>query len=145
MAVAALQVLGMTDVIAERLDPDVFVPAVGQGCVAVEARADDAATIELLAAVDDERTRHAVEVERSFLAELGSGCSLPVGAHVAGGVLHTFLAAEGGGAVARDTALLTFEPTDHDVARSMARAARAAVGGVTLAGRRVAVDPARRG
>jgi len=128
MAVAALQVLGMTDVIAERLDPAVFVPAVGQGCVAVEARGDDGTTIELLAAVDDERTRHAVEVERSFLAELGSGCSLPVGAHVAGGVLHTFLAAEHADVVARDTALLTSEPTDHDVARAMARAARAAVG-----------------
>ena len=43
-------------------------------------------------AVDHAATRHAVEVERAFLAELGSGCSLPVGAHAADGVLHTFLA-----------------------------------------------------
>ena len=70
-------------------------PAVGQGCVAVECRRDDAATVELLGAVDDAATRHAVEVERSFLAELGSGCSLPVGGHVADGVLHVFLASDG--------------------------------------------------
>jgi hydroxymethylbilane synthase len=129
MAVAALQVLDITDLIAERLAPEVFVPAVGQGCVAVEARAGDVATLELVAAVDDAATRHAVEVERSFLAELGSGCSLPVGAHVAGGVLHTFLAAEGGGTVARDSAVLALDPADHEVARSLAAAARAAVDG----------------
>ncbi len=128
MAVAALQVLGTTDLIAERLDPTVFVPAVGQGCVAAEARAGDAATVELLAAVDDATTRHAVEVERSFLAELGSGCSLPVGAHAAGGTLHTFLAAADGAAVARETAVLSLDAADHDAARAAARAARDAVG-----------------
>ena len=53
---------------------------------------DDAATIAALAAIDHAPTRHAVEVERAFLAELGSGCSLPVGGHVADGVLRTFLA-----------------------------------------------------
>jgi hydroxymethylbilane synthase len=129
MAVAALQVLGMTELIAERLDPAVFVPAVGQGCVAVEARAHDRATAELLAAVDDAGTRHDVEVERSFLAELGSGCSLPVGAHVAGGTLHTFLAAEHGPVVARDTIALTFDRTDHEAARAAARMARETVAG----------------
>lgn len=133
MAVAALQVLGQTDLIAERLDPAMFVPAVGQGCVAVEARVGDAPTAELLAAVDDAVTRHQVEVERSFLAELGSGCSLPVGAHVAGPTLHTFLAATDDlsadeVAVARDTVLLAFDGSDHEAARRAARAARAAVG-----------------
>ena len=82
----------------------------------------------LLAAVDDAATRHDVEVERSFLAELGSGCSLPVGAHVAGGSLHTFLAAEDGRAVARDVVRLAFDRTDHERARAAARAARVAVG-----------------
>ena len=48
MAVAALEVLGLTDRIAERLDPTAFVPAVGQGCVAVECRADDRSTAEPL-------------------------------------------------------------------------------------------------
>jgi hydroxymethylbilane synthase len=91
MAVAALEILDLTDRIAEVLDPTTFVPAVGQGCVAVECADDDDHTIELLAAVDHAITRSAVEVERAFLATLGSGCSLPVGAHVVDGVLHAFL------------------------------------------------------
>ena len=92
MAVAALEILGLTNLIAEVLDPLVFVPAPGQGCVAAECRTDDAATAALLAAIDDPPSRAAVEAERAFLAELGSGCSLPVGAHAAGDLLSGFLA-----------------------------------------------------
>jgi hydroxymethylbilane synthase len=94
MAVAALQVLDLTDRISETLDVQTMVPAVGQGCVAVEARVDDAETLAALARIDHGATRHSVEAERAFLAELGSGCSLPVGAHVADGWLHAFLADE---------------------------------------------------
>ncbi|HYN31150.1 MAG TPA: hydroxymethylbilane synthase [Ilumatobacteraceae bacterium] len=92
MAVAALEILGLTDRIAERLDVATFVPAVGQGCVAVECRIDDAGTLAALAGVDHLDTRRGVEVERAFLAELGSGCSLPVGGHVSNGRLLVFLA-----------------------------------------------------
>jgi len=92
MAVAALEILGLTDRIAEVLDPSLFVPAPGQGCVAAECRTDDSGTTDLLAAVDHAPTRAAVETERAFLAELGSGCSLPVGAHAAGDLLTGFLA-----------------------------------------------------
>lgn len=126
MAVAALQVLALTERIAERLPPAQFVPAVGQGCVAVEVRRDDAETAALLAAVDDSATRHSVAVERSFLAELGSGCSLPVGGHVAGRQLHVFLAS--GMAVARDVVTLGLDDGDHELARRAARAAKLAVG-----------------
>jgi hydroxymethylbilane synthase len=126
MAVAALEVLGMTERIAERLSPDRFVPAVGQGCVAVEAGADDEATREVLAAVDDAVTRHQVEVERSFLAELGSGCTLPVGAHVGGQELHIFLA--GHDTVAHERIALALDAEDHERARRAARDAKAAVG-----------------
>ncbi len=85
MAVAALQILELTDRIAEYLPVDPFVPSPGQGCVAVECRVDDEWVAELLAGVggiDDATTRAAVEAERAFLAELGTGCTLPVGAHV---------------------------------------------------------------
>lgn len=92
MAAAALEILGLTGRIAEVLDPTWCVPAVGQGCVAVEARTGDAETIAALAGVDDAATRHAVEVERAFLAELGSGCSLPIGAHADGALLRTYVA-----------------------------------------------------
>lgn len=92
MALAALQILELTDRIDEVLSLESFVPAVGQGCVAVECRSDDVVTLEALAAVDHVETRRRVEAERAFLGELGSGCSLPVGGHVIGTSLHTFLA-----------------------------------------------------
>ena len=92
MARAALEILELTHRIDEVLDRVRFVPAVGQGCVAVECRSDDAATRNALSTVDHAATRYAVEVERAYLAELGSGCSLPVAGHVLDGALHAFLA-----------------------------------------------------
>jgi hydroxymethylbilane synthase len=93
MAVAALEILGLTSVIAEQLDLDIAVPMVGQGSVAVEARTDDAVTREVLARIDHAVSRRAVEAERAFLAELGAGCSLPVGAHLSiDGVFRAFMA-----------------------------------------------------
>ena len=92
MAVAALQILGLTDRIAEYLPVDPFVPSPGQGCVAVECRVSDQWVADLLAGIDDAASRAAVEAERAFLAELGTGCSLPVGAYVDGDQLIGFLA-----------------------------------------------------
>jgi hydroxymethylbilane synthase len=94
MAVAALEVLGLTERVAQRLDPHVFVPAAGQGCVAVECRVDDDATRVVLGAIDDAPTRRAVVLERAFMAELGSGCSLPVGAFADGQVFRAFVAGD---------------------------------------------------
>lgn len=97
MAVAALEILGLTSEIAEVLGLDVAVPMVGQGSVAVEARIDDAATLALLSSVDHAQSRRAVEAERAFLAELGAGCSLPVAAHLsADGIFRAFLATDDG-------------------------------------------------
>lgn len=96
MAAAALEVLGLTDQISDYLPLSTFVPSPGQGCVAVECRAGDEAIVATLAAIDDEATRRAVVVERAFLAELGSGCSLPVGAHVTDHRLTAFLGAADG-------------------------------------------------
>ena len=132
MAVAALQVLELTERIAQRLDPATFVPAVGQGCVAVEVRREDNATAERVRTIDDAATRHAVEVERSYLAELGSGCSLPLGAHVDDGRLHVFLASGANGdhldrVVFADAVELVGGDADHEVARAAARRARHAV------------------
>jgi hydroxymethylbilane synthase len=64
MAVAALEILGLTDQIAQVLDVSVAVPMVGQGSVAVECRDNDTATQELLAAIDHSESRRAVEAER---------------------------------------------------------------------------------
>ena len=91
MAAAALDVLGLLDEITEYLPLDTFVASPGQGCVAVECRDDDQELTEILAAIDHPATRRAVVVERAFLAELGSGCSLPVGAHATDHTLTAFL------------------------------------------------------
>jgi hydroxymethylbilane synthase len=80
LAAAALDRLGLADRIAERVDPSVVLPQVGQGALAAECRADDDATRELLAGVDDAGVRAAVTAERAYLAELGGGCNLPCGA-----------------------------------------------------------------
>ena len=92
MALAALEILAMTERADQVLDIEAFVPAVGQGCVAVECRMDDQATRDALRAIDHRTTRRCVEAERAFLAELGSGCSLPVAGHARADRLHVFLA-----------------------------------------------------
>jgi hydroxymethylbilane synthase len=106
MAAAALEVLGITAQVAAATPLDLMavesmVPQVGQGAVAVECASEAAATLALLSELDHLPTRWAVECERAFLAELGSGCSLPVGAHatvdLAGSVcLRAFLSGPGG-------------------------------------------------
>ena len=80
VACAGLDRLGLGDRIAERLDVKQFVPQVAQGALAVECRSDDSATIDVLAAIDDAQTRLTVTAERAYLAEVGGGCDLPVGA-----------------------------------------------------------------
>jgi hydroxymethylbilane synthase len=127
MAAAALQILGMLDRVAEVLPPETFIPAVGQGCVAVECRTEDVDTISALKAIDHVQTRHDVEVERAFLAELGSGCSLPVGAHAADGLLRTFLADLATGESFSDEIVLVGDSGDRDTSRRAALASLAAL------------------
>jgi hydroxymethylbilane synthase len=81
VAAAALNRLGLAERAAEVLDVDVMVPQVAQGALAVECRAGDEAVAALLAPIDEPDIRVAVEAERAFLARLGSGCDLPVGAY----------------------------------------------------------------
>lgn len=81
MAAVALERLGEQPGTVEALDPERFVPQVGQGALAVECRAGDEATIERLATVNHCATEVAVTAERSFLVELGGDCNLPAGAH----------------------------------------------------------------
>lgn len=81
VAAAALDRLDLADRIAERLAPSTLLPQVAQGALAVECRADDAATIDALAAIDDPVAHATVRAERAYLAELGGGCSLPCGGY----------------------------------------------------------------
>jgi len=64
---------------AEILGPPDWLPAPGQGAVAVVARSDDRAVLEAVAALDHAPTRRAVEAERAVLSGIGGGCSLPLG------------------------------------------------------------------
>lgn len=123
MAVAALEILQLTDHIAEILPVESFVPAPGQGCVAVECRVDDTATAALLAAVDHAGTRLDVLTERSFLAELGTGCSLPVAAHADGRVLRGFIADPDSGRTVSAVVDLVADPIER-VAQGAALARR---------------------
>jgi hydroxymethylbilane synthase len=81
MAEAALQVLGLEHLVAHRFSLDEMVPQVGQGTVALECRVDDEETAAACGVLDHAATRACVEAERAFLATLGSGCTLPVGAY----------------------------------------------------------------
>jgi hydroxymethylbilane synthase len=103
MAAAALQRLGREGHIAEMLAPDVLLPQVGQGALAVECREGDERVREVLARIEHEPSRRAVDAERAFLAELGGGCDLPLGAYAVadedGGVVLTGLLASTDGHV----------------------------------------------
>jgi len=80
LAAAGLRRLGWADRITELLAPPRMLPAVGQGALGIECRADDQQTIKLLAPLDDSETRAATTAERAMLALLHGGCSAPVGA-----------------------------------------------------------------
>ncbi|MBM6406137.1 hydroxymethylbilane synthase [Phycicoccus sp. CSK15P-2] len=80
LAAAGLRRLGRAGEVTELLDPIQMLPAPGQGALAVEVRADDAATAAALSPLDDPETRACVTAERALLATLEAGCSAPVGA-----------------------------------------------------------------
>jgi hydroxymethylbilane synthase len=80
LAAAGLDRMGLAGRVTEYLDPLVWVPAAGQGVLAVQCRTDDPAR-PLLTVLDDPATRAAITAERAVLRRLGSGCRTPVGAH----------------------------------------------------------------
>ena len=80
-AAAALERLGESSRTCERLDPQWFVPQVGQGSLAVETREDDAEAIAALATLNDPDAYESLAAERAFLCELGAGCAIPAGAY----------------------------------------------------------------
>jgi len=81
LAAAGLARLGVHEPLAHPLDPTECVPAVGQGALGLECRADDARTRTLLEAVDDRDAALAVATERAFLVAIGGDCNTPLAAH----------------------------------------------------------------
>jgi hydroxymethylbilane synthase len=89
LACAGLDRLGFSARIAERLDPARMLPAIGQGALALEARADDTRVVALCRPLADTDAETTVTAERALLAGLGVGCRTPVAGYatLAGGRL----------------------------------------------------------
>ena len=81
LAYAGLRRLGLAEHATQVFSPEEMLPAVAQGALALEARADDRATLARLAPLDDADTRHRVEAERGLLRRLEGGCQVPIAAH----------------------------------------------------------------
>jgi hydroxymethylbilane synthase len=106
LAMAGLQRLGCLDAAGAPLDPGQFVPAAGQGALALEAREDDRAVIEAVAGMNDAVASACLRAERALTAALEASCRTPVGAHaVADGdrlTISGFVGAPDGSAWVRD-------------------------------------------
>jgi hydroxymethylbilane synthase len=105
LAMAGLTRLGRAGEATEALDPRSFVPAPGQGTIALECRADDRRVRDAVAPLEHAPSARAAAAERAFLAGLGGGCNVPLGA-------HAFAAEE-------DLELVAFvsSPDGHDLLR----------------------------
>lgn len=107
LAAAGLKRLGAHQRIDAWLEPPDWLPAAGQGAIAVQSRADDAELNALLSPLDHGPTRIAVTAERAFLAALEGGCQVPIGALVvssdAGLLLHGLISDAAGRRVLRGT------------------------------------------
>jgi hydroxymethylbilane synthase len=107
LASAGLRRLGLGRRISAAIETDVMLPAVSQGSLGVQTRADDSETNALVSRLDDAATRAAVLAERALLRKLGGGCQVPIAAHarVEGGRLRLdgLVASLDGSRVIRDS------------------------------------------
>jgi hydroxymethylbilane synthase len=90
LALAGLRRLGIDDAGMVVLTPAEMLPAVGKGAIGIECRADDAASLALLAAIDHPASAACVRAERALLAALDGSCHTPIAGHaeIAAGRLH---------------------------------------------------------
>ena len=79
LAMAGLNRLGLAEEITAVIEPDVMLPAVGQGAIGGECRSGDTRILELLAAVNHQESAVRIRAERAFLAALGGSCRTPIG------------------------------------------------------------------
>ena len=81
LAAAGLKRINMSDRVSEYLSCMSFVAAPGQGALALQTRSEDSRSIAICSAIEHAGTRLCVDAERAFMAEIGGGCSAPIGAH----------------------------------------------------------------
>ncbi len=151
LAAAGLHRLQATQHIAAYLDPPDWLPAAGQGAIAVQVRSDDAAAADRFGPLNHEPTMRAVLAERSFLAALEGGCQVPIGALVIDGegpghpaVLHGFISDVGGRRVIRGEHVMGADPvaTGLSLARELrARGADEILNGLRAVARVVPPQP----
>lgn len=111
LAAAGLHRLDVTQRISAYLDAPQWLPAAGQGAIAIQIRSDDQSTRAMIAPLDDARTSLDTRAERAFLAALEGGCQVPIGALVvraAAGAptLHGFISDVKGTRAVRGSLLL---------------------------------------
>jgi hydroxymethylbilane synthase len=123
MAVAGLRRLGLEPPGLHVLEPEVMIPAVGQGTLGIETRDADEGTRRLAEGLDDAGTRAAAEAERAFLAAIRGSCTTPLGAYARreGGRfrLSAFVATPDGSRLLREVADLA-EGTPAELGRRVA-------------------------
>ena len=97
LAAAGILRMGFGDRVTTFVEPDSMIPAIGQGALAIETRADDHRTADVVATLNHDETAQCVQVERAFLRRMGGGCQVPMAAHcvidgdrlkVVAGVVH---------------------------------------------------------
>lgn len=81
VALAGLKRMGWADRATQIFSPKVMVPAIGQGALAIETRANDSELLSMVRRLGDPASEAAVAAERAFLARLGGGCQVPLAAH----------------------------------------------------------------
>jgi len=105
MAASGMKRLGLSASCSSRLAPPEFLPAVGQGALGIECRADRADVLDLVRFLDHEETRLQIEAERGFSARLNGGCQAPIAAYAryedGGLVLEGLIAALDGSEIIR--------------------------------------------
>jgi hydroxymethylbilane synthase len=116
LALAGLKRLGMESAATSIFEIDEFLPAVGQGAIAIEIREDDSAISNLLAPIDHMETSVALSAERAMLAELGGTCRTPIAGHavVTAGWIRIR------GLIARPDGSLTFQVAREGAAKDAA-------------------------
>jgi hydroxymethylbilane synthase len=106
LAAAGLHRLDVHQRISGYLDAPEWLPAAGQGAIAVQIRSSDAAVRSIVAKLNDAATEVATRAERGFLAALEGGCQVPIGALALGRELHGFISSVDGRYVLRDSIAL---------------------------------------
>jgi hydroxymethylbilane synthase len=124
LASAGIERLGLTEHLAHKISLEWMLPAVGQGALGIECRADDPDTLEILTPLNHVPTSMSVTAERALLSAMGGGCQVPIGAHgrVIGDVLElsACVAALNGESIVR--AVHTGKPDDAEkIGRDLAK------------------------